>query len=54
MRSAQEGLICHANYWVKCPAGPAGHWSPDWLHIGLTAVLAILLFYLLLRLFGIK
>ena len=49
-----QGLICHANYWIKCPAGEFGHWTPHWRHIGITAVIALVLIYVMLKIFNIK
>jgi hypothetical protein len=50
----QEGLLCHPNYWVKCTAGLNGHWSPDWAHIFITIGGAVVLLYLIVRIFNAK
>ena len=49
-----QGLICHANYWVKCPDGRFGHWTPDWQHIGISALIALVVIYIMLKIFNIK
>jgi hypothetical protein len=49
-----QGLVCHANYWVKCSAGEAGKWTPHWSHIWITVGLVVVGLYVLLKLFGVK
>ena len=49
-----QGLVCHANYWIKCVGGEAGHWVPHWSHIFITIGAAIVVIYVIMRLFGIK
>jgi hypothetical protein len=49
-----QGLVCKANWWVKCVGGEAGHWSPDWAHIIITIAGAIVVFYVILKIFGVK
>ncbi len=49
-----QGLVCHANWWVKCAGGEAGKWTPYWSHILITGLIAVVVIYVLLKLFGIK
>jgi len=49
-----QGLVCHPNYWIKCAAGEAGHWMPNWPHIFITIGAAIVVIYVIMKIFGIK
>ena len=49
-----QGLVCHANWWIKCAGGEAGKWTPHWNHIFITIGLGIVVIYVILKLFGIK
>ena len=49
-----QGLICNANYWVRCPKGQFGPWAPHWRHIGISALIALVVIYVLMKLFNIK
>jgi len=54
MLAQAQGLVCHANWWIKCAAGEAGKWSPHWSHIWITVGLAAVAIYILLKIFGVK
>jgi hypothetical protein len=49
-----QGLVCHANYWVKCANGEAGHWTANWPHIYITIGAAVVVIFVLLKVFRIK
>lgn len=49
-----QGLICRANYWVKCPDGEFGPWAPHWQHIGISVVIGLTVIYVMLKIFNIK
>jgi hypothetical protein len=53
MTRLAQGLECHANYWVKCAAGPFGKWTPDVQHIIITVLIAIAVIYVLFKLFKV-
>jgi len=49
-----QGLVCHSSYWIKCPNGEAGHWTANWPHIYITIGAAVVVIFVLLKLFRIK
>jgi hypothetical protein len=53
MRMMAQGLICHANYWVKCPNGLEGHWILNTKHILITVGAAVVGIYVMFKLFRI-